>query len=353
MAETMAQKRGVNCLKFSLLAGFLLLLQPVFSQYNFSEIDNLLTKNVKLLGNGVAALIYKDGKVIYTKELGEDFKIKTQAPVSAASNWLTAALIMTFVDQGKLSLDDPVTKYIPIFASYSKKYITIRHCLTNTTGIEAEPGIKAFLTRKKFPSLEEEATSFAKREIERNPGDMFFFSNIGLNLAGRVLEIISKKTFDRLIQERLLRPLKMRTTTFVVDYDQAPNPSGGAYSTAIDYMNFLTMILNKGTFETKRILSEDAIAEMQKMQTGKAELKYVPKACEGYSYGFGTWIMEADAKGNGTVVSCPGLFGAWNIVDYCRGYACVIIVKKTLDEQKKDMYMAIKEIIDQQIPCKQ
>ncbi len=348
----MTQKIGITCLKFSPLLAFLLLLQPVFGQYNFNDVDDIIAKNQKALGGSVVAMVYKDGKVVYKKELGEDFKMKTQAPIAASSAWLTAALVMTFVDEGKLSLDDPVVKYIPIFGPYSKKYITIRNCLANTTGIEAEPGVKAILQRKRFPTLDEEATAYAKREIEKNPGEMFFYSNIGLSIVGRVLEVISKKTFDRLIQERLLRPLKMRNTTFYVDYDKAFDPATGALSSANDYILFMSMLLNKGMAEGKRILSESAIEQMQKIQTGNAVIKYVPKAAEGYSHGFGAWIMETDSKGNATAVCDPSLTGTWPMIDYCRGYAFILLVKPQQAEQKKDLYIGIKEAIDAQIPCK-
>jgi CubicO group peptidase (beta-lactamase class C family) len=346
----MSYKISLGCLKCSLILAFLLLLQPVVAQYNFTEVDNLLAKNQKLLGGDVIALIYKDGKIVYKKELNKEFTVKTQAPIASCSKWLTAALVMTFVDEGKIALDDPVSKYLPIFTSYSKKYITIRNCLSHTTGIHVEEsGLKALLQTRKFATLEDEVNSFAKREIERNPGEMFFYSNIGLNIAARVLEIVSKKTFDRLISERLLRPLKMRNTTFYIDYDKAFNPSGGALSSANDYMNFLSMILNKGMFEGKRVLSEKAIAEMQKKQTGSAVIKYAPSVAAGYDYGLGEWILEADAKGNAASVSCPGLFGTFPIVDNCRGYACVFFVKTLLNEQKKELYLSLKEAIDQQI----
>ena len=191
--------------------------------------------------------------------------------------------------------------------------------------------------------------AFAKREIERNPGEMFFYSNIGLNIVGRILEIVSKKTFDRLIADRLLRPLKMRQTTFYIDYDKSFNPSGGALSTANDYINFLSMILNKGMFEGKRILSEQSIAEMQKVQTGNAVIKYEPAVAQGYGYGLGEWILEKDDKGVSSVISSPGLFGTFPVVDYCRGYACLIFVKTLLTDQKKEVYTSLKEAIDAQI----
>ena len=357
----MTYNAGPNCLKFSLIGLFLLLLQPAFSQTGkpvakepemqsaLKEVDGLLARNQKALGGAVLTVVYKNGKIVYKKELGEDFTVKTQAYIAGSSQWLTAALIMILVDEGKLSLDDPVTTYIPVFATYSKKYITIRNCLTHTHGIEADAGLKGLLSKKKYPTLEEEATAFAKREIERNPGEEFFYSGIGFNIAARVAEIVTKKGFDRLIQERLLRPLKMRQTNFGQDFDKAIDPSAGGVTSANDFINFLTMMLNKGVFEGKRILSEKSLEEMGKMQTGQAVNRYVPKTVEGFDYGFGEWVFEKDGSGKATVVGCPSLYGTWPFVDYCRGYACLILTRALIPEQKKEVYLSIKEAIDQQM----
>jgi CubicO group peptidase (beta-lactamase class C family) len=346
----MSLKFNRICLSCSLFSALLLFFQFSYAQTDFSNVDALLTQNQKLLGNGVVALVYKDGKVIYQKELGEDFKAKTQAPIASCSKWLTAALVMIFVDEGKLKLDDPVSKYIPLFDKYMKSYVTIRQCLSHTTGIENEKGsLMKILQRKKYASLEEEVNAFAAKEISNNAGTEFHYGTIGMNVAGRVLEVISKKSFDRLIQDKLLRPLKMRGTSFVDESGNAPNPSGGARSTANDYMNFLSMILNKGMFEGKRILSEQSIAEMQKPQFTNLPIKFTPKVAEGYHYGLGEWIQEEDASGNSTVVSSPGLFGTWPYVDKCRGYAAIIFVKTLLSEQKRDFALQFKSAVDEVI----
>jgi CubicO group peptidase (beta-lactamase class C family) len=334
------------CLSCSLLSVFLLFFQFSFSQTDTSQLDALLQKNQKLLGNDVVALIYKDGKVIYAKELGE-FNAKTQAPIAFCSKWLTAALVMQFVDEGKLKLDDPVSKYLPIFDKYMKRYVTIRMCLAHTTGIESEKGnLQKILQRGKYPTLEDEVNALAAKEISNNAGTEFHYGAIGPNVAGRVLEVIAKKPFDRLIQEKLLRPLKMRATTFVNENGYAPNPSGGARSTANDYMNFLSMILNKGMFEGKQILSAKAIEEMQTPQFTSLPVKFTPKAAEGLHYGLGEWIQEEDANGKSTVVSSPGLFGIIPYVDKCRNYAAILFVKSLLGEQKKDLMTQFKTTVD-------
>lgn len=344
----MSLKINQICLKCSLVTGFLLLLQHGIAQYDFSAADQLLQKNQKLLGNEVAALVWKDGKIIYQKALGQDFTIKTPAPVASCSKWLTAALVMTFVDEGKLSLDDPVGKYLPIFDRYAKSYVTIRQCLSHTTGIESDKGaIGKFLQRKKFESLEALVNSYAAKEISNNAGTEFHYGAIGPDIAARVAEVIGKKNFERLIQERILRPLKMKNTNFDND-GRAPSPSGGAVSTASDYLNFLIMILNRGTFEGKRILSEAAIAEMQKPQNGNVPVKYIPKIAEGYAYGLGEWIQEKDAAGNGMVVTSPGLFGTWPYVDNCHQYAAIIFVKTLITDARRDVVYQFKDIVDNQ-----
>ena len=351
--ETMSEQFIKNCRKYSLLLGFMLFCLILKAQYNFSEVDRILKESQKELGKNVVTLIYKDGKIIYKKEQ-EEFKANTQEPIASCSKWLTAALVMSLVDDGKLSLDDKVSTYLPIFTKYGKSYITIRQCLSHQTGIKQEHfSLLGLLQRRKYNSLEEEVNDFAsKTEIDFNPGTGFFYGNVGLNIAARVCEVVTRRPFEQLMTERILRPLNMRATSFFSQ--TAVNPSGGAVSSAQDYMNFLIMILNKGTFNGKKVLSEKAIEEMQKPANTLDMVKYAPKAAEGYTYGFGEWIIESDASGKTTSVSSPGLFGTWPMVDNCRGYACIFFTKGLLGEQKKEIYMQLKSAIDNIIPsnCK-
>ncbi len=269
------------------------MLQQVYGQPNFSELDKLLEEKKKILGENAVAMIWKGDSLVYKKEIGS-FNAKTQAPVASCSKWLTTALVMVFVDEGKISLDDRVSKYLPAFELYGKNYITIRHCLSHMTGIQSEPiRLLKLLERKKISSLEEEVNSFAAKEIQANPGVEFRYSNIGLNIAGRILEVVSKKKFDILMRQRIFVPLGMRNSTFSTLDGSAVNPSGGAKSTANDYMNFLVMLLRKGMFNGKKILSEEAIREMQITQTTPAIIKYAPKAAEGLNYALGCWVVES------------------------------------------------------------
>jgi CubicO group peptidase (beta-lactamase class C family) len=335
-------------LKKILLSAFLLWNCGLMAQVDTASISDKL-KQQKELGKNFVCLIYKGGKLVYKKE-SPDLTVKTQQHVGAMSQWLTAALVMTFVQEGKLSLDDYVSKYIPLFNKYSKRYITIRNCLTHNTGIESDFNLSKLFQKSKFKTLEEEAIAYAsKREIKTNPGTEFNYSNIGYVLVGRVLEIISKKGFDRIAQDRILRPLGMRGTTFTnEDYNSATDPFMGARATANDLTNFMTMLMNKGVFNNKQVLTDSSVKTLLSLQASPP-LKNVPKAAEGFNYALGSWILEQDSKGNITSAASPSFSGTWPIVDFCRGYTLVVLTENLKNPPAKEFYLDLKSVLDDSI----
>jgi CubicO group peptidase (beta-lactamase class C family) len=348
--ENLSDKLSFLCRPFRLVCfGLLIWLTPLAQSSKTAPsaspaMDAFLTSNQKLFGNDVIALAYKDGKLVYKKELEKevgDFNGRVQVPAGASSQWLVAATVMAYVDEGKISLDDKVSKYIPLFAKYMKTYITIRNCLTFTTGIHADPpGPLKVLEKSKYPDLETEVNAFAsKRDIETNPGTEIFYSQIGPDIAARVLEIITKKTFDRCLQEKILRPCKMRGTSFTNDNGFVTNAADGAITTANDFINFLGMLLNKGLFEGKQVLSEKSVAEMETIQFATVPVKYMPKQGTGLKLGLGCWLE------NGNTVSALYLNGFYPYVDRRLNYAALLLPHKT-DEPKKELYIQFKEKMD-------
>jgi CubicO group peptidase (beta-lactamase class C family) len=335
------------CLICSLTASFLLLLQSVIAQ-DFSAAGAVLEKNQKSIGKAVA-LVWKDGKILYQKEIGADFNARTQAPIAASSQWLTAAVVLSFVDDGKISLDDPVSKYLPVFNKYMKSYLTIRQCLMHLTGFERDKGLAAKVTfGRKYQTLEEQVNALAAKEITANAGEQYFYGTYGPAIAARVVEVVGKKAFERLAQERIFRPCKMRSTNFGLD-GGSPNPGFGALSTANDYLNFLIMLLNGGKFEEKQVLSEASIKELQRAQLGQEPVKYKPEAVTGFEVALGNYVQERDASGNNKVISSPSLAGTWPYIDLCRKYAAIIFVEDVKHEVKKDMALQFKEKVDEAI----
>ncbi|MFM2145168.1 MAG: hypothetical protein RL732_4 [Bacteroidota bacterium] len=339
-----------NCMKVTFLAGFLLFFQSAFCQFDLSGLDPFLQKNLKAMGGKAIGLVWNDGKVIYQKELGEDLTIKSPVAAGHCSQWLTAALVMSLVDQSKLKLDDPIGKYLPDFKKYFKGYITIRQCLSHTTGIERDSKImNKILDKKKYPTLEEAVNGIMQKEISTNPGKEFHYGVYGPALAARVCEVVMKKPFERLIQEKITRPLKMKVTNFIDENGNAPDPGYGAQTSAADYLNFLIMLMNKGVFEGKRVLSEASVEEMSRSQLGDLNIAYAPPATSGFDYGLGNWIMAKDESGKARILTCPGLPGSWPILDLCRKYAAILLLEPKANEPKREWADTFREIIEEAI----
>ena len=334
-----------NCLKFSLILFLLQFFQldivaqgsktkkPLFPPN--PEADAIVSRHASKYGGQLAVMATKDSQLVYQKNLG-DFNVNTQVQVGAMSSWFTAALVMQFVDQGKIKLDDKVSKYLPIFKQYAKGYITIRNCLMNTTGIEAEKGgIEKFFQKTKFASLEEMVNSYAsKHEIHNNPGLEYYYSNMGINIAARVVEIVGKKPFERLVMERILRPLGMKKTNFASEV--AVDPAFGATSSASDYIRFLTMLINKGTLNGKQVLSEKAVDELLKVREPGVSKLYTPAFVSGMEPTFGSWA-ETNGDAQPKIFISPGFFGSYAYLDLNKKLAVVIMTNKTKKEDKSEI----------------
>lgn len=338
-------RRSFCPLVILLLAG-LLQLQSVHAQTNWDELTTLLTSNQKKIGTDFVVLIWNKDSLVYKKELGE-FNTKTQAPLTDASKWLTAALTLKLVEEGKISLDDPVVKYIPEFGKYFKSYITIRQCLSHTSGISDDDRLSK--KASKLESLEAEVNGIAARKIRANPGTDFWYGDVGHNIVGRILEIVTKKRFDALIKTKLLNPLAMRRTSFT-NLDGGPvDPSGGAVTNADDCMRFLVMLLNNGKVNGVPFLSPESIAELRAIRSENISMRFVPKSAQGFQYATGAWAIE-QKNGVAEVLSSIGLSGNWPVVDFCHGYASMVLTKNPLAEDRADLHQQIRSLIAQRMP---
>ena len=255
---------------------------------------------------------------------------------------ITSVAIMMLCDQGKLGLDDPVSKYIPEFKNPkvlvgvnplttepAKREITIRHLLTHTSGlgynstdkigtIYDENGIISGLSGSGV-TLEMMMRKLGKLPLTFHPGEQWQYS-LSTDVLGRVVEVVSGVTLDRFIADQLCRPLGMRDTFFIVppdkrnrlvpaylptenglrklpegenltylktpisaDYHLDSNKyrsgGGGLCSTPTDFMRFCQMLLNGGELNGVRLLRSETVRMMNTNQVGKLSA--------GFGLGFG------------------------------------------------------------------
>lgn len=357
---------------------FFIILSIVFfrlaagAQTHFSDLDNWLSDNVSRMGGRTILMIYKDGRIIYShaeneltarqKRMGrfiarrqgrepnlEDYTPSTRQAIASCSKWLSAALVMTFVDEGKLTLTDTVGKWLPVLSRNGKGSITIGECLSHTTGIKAPQLRESLAETRNIHSMDEAIEQIAAMPMEGKPGTVFHYSNVGLQIAGAVIEKISGRSFETLFAERIARPLDMKNT----DFGKGPValPAGGAKSTPNDYMNFLVMILNKGTFRGKRILSEQSVDQMQLNRVTKdVKIGYSPSEAKDFGYGYGEWIMETSSPNHATTaVTSPGLFGSFPVVDNKNHYVAFLMAFYLKNKGRNERYTDLKKLMDEAV----
>jgi CubicO group peptidase (beta-lactamase class C family) len=167
---------------------------------------------------GLVLAIVKDGKPVKHEaygianlELNVPVRKDTAFEIGSVTKQFTAAMVLLLVEDGKLSLDDKVTRFFDN-APASWQDITVRHLLTHTSGLRNYTGLAGFEVTKKLTAQKFVATLGA-HSLESKPGEAFKYCNSGYNLAGYIIEKVTGKTYWDVLRARILEPLEMRATT--------------------------------------------------------------------------------------------------------------------------------------------
>lgn len=278
----------------------------------YSDVDQVLSDSVPTAFNGKCyAVIHEDGKPVYARGFG-GYTGSTRQLVASCSKWLSAAVVMSLVDEGKIKLSDTVGKYLPVFTTYHKGDITIAQLFSHTSGFpgNSTQGYESNV----LITLSQAAEGIARNVALLNPpGTTFYYGGVSMQVAGRICEVASGKSWKELAADKIFTPCGMTGT----DYGLTANPqiAGGARSTPDDYIRFLDMLMNKGVAPNgTRVLSEAAVAAMEESQTAHAAIAYTPYPAALLNtkdfYGIGNW-RDVTAPGGVLIEnSSPGAFGS-------------------------------------------
>lgn len=191
------------------------------------EVDSYIEVQMRNLHiPGLSLAVVRDGRIVKAKgyglaniEANSAATPKTVYELGSIGKQFTAAAVMMLVEEGKLSLDDTLTKYFPD-APRAWNRVTVRHLLTHTSGIQnhvAVPGyLKIFKTDITFettPAREELLREFYKLPMEFEPGETWAYDNTGYYLLGSIIEKASGKSYYQFLEERVFKPLGMNATT--------------------------------------------------------------------------------------------------------------------------------------------
>ena len=345
---------------------------------------------------GAVVLVAGRDRVLTTETVGYA-DVAAQTPmkpdtlfwIASMSKAMTAAAVMALVDDGKLSLDDPVAKYIPEYAGMKvgprdandktaphapAKPITLRQVLCHTSGMR-------FLNAAEHnvidcAPLAESVKHDMAETLLFEPGTAYSYSNQGIDTAGLVVQLVSGMSFEQFIAKRIFEPLGMSDTTFYpttaavarlaksyrpvkdqmaieetkITYltypldggNRHPSPGGGLFSTAADVAKFCQMLLNDGMAAGRRVLSSESVAAMTRKQTEDAVKE---------SYGLGLSVSP-DTFGHG------GAYATNMTVNRKLGVVTVFMVQHAgfpgdAGEMNRALYKAYGEVLAKDKPAGQ
>jgi CubicO group peptidase (beta-lactamase class C family) len=364
---------------------------------------------------GGVAMVVRRGKVAYFHAFGQRDR-EANAPmmddtifrIASQTKALTSTCVMILQEEGKLLIADPVSKYLPEFASTTvavpkdgggydvvkaKRPITIRDLLTQTAGISygggpakdkwEAAGITGWYFANRDEPIAATVSRIAALPMDAQPGEKWVYG-YSTDILGAVIEKASGQAFDRFLAEHILDPLAMRDTSFYLPpakagrlsvvysangdkIERAPDPglgvgqgnyvngprksfSGGAgiLSTASDYGRFLQMLANGGTLGGKRILSRHSVELMTSDQ-----MRNIPYR-DGQGFGLGFSITkDVGAAGVPSSVGEFGWGGAYHSVYWVDPkeqlvvvYFTQLIPAGTVDDQGKLRAIIYSSILD-------
>ena len=248
---------------------------------------------------GAVVLVARKGKVVYRKVFGiRSLRLQREAltfdtvfdMASVTKVMATAGSIMILVEEGRISLKDPLAKYIPEFGNRGKKNITILQMLTHYSGLR--PDLDLDFEWEGY----DRAIELACRErLDAQPGEKFIYSDINFFMLGELVRVVSGQTLDQFAKERIFDPLGLKDTGYLPDsslvgriaptekrngkmlrgevHDPTTFRMGGVaghaglFSTAEDTLTWAQMILQGGIYGETRILSPMSILKMTTPQT--------------------------------------------------------------------------------------
>lgn len=306
---------------------------------------------------GAVTLVASPDKVLSLETVGfSDLDTKTPMKedglfwIASMTKPMTAMVVMMLEEEGKLSIDDAVEKYLPEFKGQMlagertvdqltlkrpQRPITIKDLLTHTSGlISKSPFDKDDIDTL---TLREAVLTYALSPLQFEPGSRWSYCNPGINTLGRIIEVVSGKSYTEFMQERLFTPLGMKDTTFWPDEKQLlrlaksykqnttknkldtttvtyltpplsdpkrmPLAARGLFSTADDLVKIYQMVLNGGVADGRRYLKDETLKLMLTNQTGDMKVGFT----EGMQMGLGFHLINKPQRA--TEALSPGSFG--------------------------------------------
>ena len=289
----------------------------------FAAADAAMADRAGQGGRGGVLLVVREGTVLFDRSYG-GVDHDTVLAVASTSKWFTAATLMTLVDEGKLSLDEPISRWLPAFGG-PREGVTLRRLLSHTSGVRDQDCIW-----NTGGVLADCVDDLADDPLEFEPGSAFSYGNAPYHVAARLGEVVTGQDFQTLFAARIAGPLGMTATTWTGGgATRNPSPAASARTTVHDTERFLQMMLAGGELDGVRILTPASVAEIEKDQVAGYDTShdFAVNITRIPTYGLGTWRDVPDADDNTIVVSGNGANGYYPWIDHANHAYGIVAVE--------------------------
>lgn len=210
-----------------------------------NQIETLVTEAYPNDQPGAAVIVTCDGEVLYrgargvaNLELGVPLEVDMVFRLGSITKQFTGAAIALLEERGEISLDDPITKFLPDYPTHGHE-ITVAHLLAHTSGIRSYTGIPGWMEKKIKEDLttEELVDGFKNEPMDFAPGDRWSYNNSGYVLLGAIIEKVSGKSYEDFVEQEIFAPLGM-TNSYYGSHDQIiPRRASGYEGSPGEYRN--------------------------------------------------------------------------------------------------------------------
>jgi CubicO group peptidase (beta-lactamase class C family) len=349
--------------------------------------------------SGGVTIVARRGKIAHFEAQGL-MDIEANTPmrkdaifrIASMTKPVTGVAIMMLVEEGKVRLSDPVSRFIPEFKDTTvalasgkvpaARAITVRDLLTHTSGLGSgglgtKEGAKT-APRRSTDNLATYIPTLGAVSLDFQPGTLWRYSALaGIEVLGRIVEVASGATFDRFLQDRIFAPLGMKDTTFVPTpdrlaravhiYERTPEGTlrreetppwlatktlfsggGGLWSTAEDYLQFAQMLLNGGQLNEVRLLGPRTVALMASNHVGDL---YTGTTGTAQGTGFGLTVdvmldnVTAGARKSNGSYGWGGAFGTYFWVDPKEQLTAIMMIQTPANYLRRDFENAVMQAV--------
>lgn len=298
--------------------------QPLANKQLGNEIDKLLSEQFKPGETGCAALVAIKGQIVYKKAFGManlELNVPMQPDmifrIGSITKQFTAIAILQLFEQGKLDLQDDITKFIPDYPTQGYK-ITVEHLLTHTSGIKSYTSVPEFAQYARIDkTLLEVINIFKNQPMEFAPGTKWNYNNSGYFLLGYIIEKVSGKTYPQYIEDNFFKPLGMTNSCFGSDTRIIKNRAAGYQAADSGVANAEIMSMKipfsagsvqstvEDLYKWNQALHSYKLVKKETLDKAFTEYKLVNGKGTGYGYG---WFLS-QLQGSPTIEHGGGING--------------------------------------------